>query len=95
MTIYVEPGRDDCFFQRVKQGEVIDIDYQVINGGLGDLDITFRIIDPNGKNITLYSNIVHLLANCAFRICANFSTPNGLLLHAKLTVAEYSSDLGN
>lgn len=55
MTIYVEPGRDDCFFQRVKQGEVIDIDYQVINGGLGDLDITFRIIDPNGKNINLHS----------------------------------------
>lgn len=48
MTIYVEPGRDDCFFQYVKQGEVIDIDYQVINGGLGDLDITFRIIEPTG-----------------------------------------------
>ncbi|XP_018328299.1 transmembrane emp24 domain-containing protein 5 isoform X2 [Agrilus planipennis] len=49
MTINVEAGREDCFYQEVKEGEVIDFDYQVIDGGHGDLDVTLRIADPTGR----------------------------------------------
>lgn len=49
ITINVDPGRQDCFFQNAKQGDVIDLDYQVIDGGHGDLDITFHLADPTGR----------------------------------------------
>lgn len=41
MTTPVEPGSKDCFYQYVKAGETLDIEYQVIDGGHGDLDIRF------------------------------------------------------
>ncbi|KAF2879209.1 hypothetical protein ILUMI_26964 [Ignelater luminosus] len=49
ITVNIDPGREDCFFQQVKQGEVIDFEYQVIDGGHGDLDITFRLSEPTGR----------------------------------------------
>lgn len=49
MTVSIDPGRDDCFYESTKKGETIDIDYQVIDGGHGDLDITFRLADPTGR----------------------------------------------
>ncbi|XP_055911174.1 transmembrane emp24 domain-containing protein 1 [Eupeodes corollae] len=48
MTINVEAGTMDCFYQHVKTGEVIDIDYQVIDGSHGDLDISFTLSEPVG-----------------------------------------------
>lgn len=39
MTTSVEAGSKDCFYQYIKAGETIDIEYQVIDGGHGDLDI--------------------------------------------------------
>lgn len=48
-TVNVEPGKEDCFYQSAKKGEVIDLEYQVIDGGHGDLDITFRLADPTGR----------------------------------------------
>jgi len=29
MTISIDPGREECFYQPVKRGEGIDIEYQV------------------------------------------------------------------
>ncbi|XP_018576390.1 transmembrane emp24 domain-containing protein 5 [Anoplophora glabripennis] len=49
ITINVDPGKEDCFFQKTKEGDVIDLDYQVIDGGHGDLDITFHLVDPTGR----------------------------------------------
>lgn len=49
ITVNIEPGKQDCFYEKVKGGDVIDIDYQVIDGGHGDLDITFHLVDPNGR----------------------------------------------
>lgn len=49
ITINIAAGKEDCFFQQVKQGETIDIEYQVIDGGHGDLDITFRLSEPQGR----------------------------------------------
>ncbi|XP_067640551.1 transmembrane emp24 domain-containing protein 5-like [Eurosta solidaginis] len=48
MTIYVEAGKNECFYHQVHIGETIDIEYQVIDGGHGDLDISFSMIDPIG-----------------------------------------------
>ncbi|XP_020717216.1 transmembrane emp24 domain-containing protein 1 isoform X2 [Ceratitis capitata] len=48
MTVYIEAGRNECFYQPVQNGETIDIEYQVIDGGHGDLDISFSLIDPIG-----------------------------------------------
>lgn len=49
MTIVVEPGKRECFFLPTKLGKVVDIEYQVINGGHGDLDIGFDLAEPLGK----------------------------------------------
>lgn len=48
-TVNIEATKEDCFYQNVKKGEVIDLEYQVIDGGHGDLDITFRLVDPTGR----------------------------------------------
>jgi hypothetical protein len=29
MTISIDPGRQECFYQPVKRGQVIDLEYQV------------------------------------------------------------------
>lgn len=39
MTTPIEAGSKDCFYQHIKVGETLDIEYQVIDGGHGDLDI--------------------------------------------------------
>ncbi|XP_044259660.1 transmembrane emp24 domain-containing protein 5 [Tribolium madens] len=49
MTVNVEARREDCFFQPAKAGDTIDFEYQVIDGGHGDLDITFHLVDPTGR----------------------------------------------
>lgn len=48
MTVHVDAGRKECFFHTVQLGETIDIEYQVIDGGHGDLDISFSLADPIG-----------------------------------------------
>ncbi|XP_017850914.1 transmembrane emp24 domain-containing protein 5 [Drosophila busckii] len=48
MTIYVDAGKKECLYHSVKVGEIIDIEYQVIDGGHGDLDISFALLDPIG-----------------------------------------------
>lgn len=47
MTIYVGPGRLECFYHEMSAGDQMDIEYQVIDGGHGDLDITFTLYDNN------------------------------------------------
>ncbi|KAJ3665021.1 hypothetical protein Zmor_000541 [Zophobas morio] len=49
MTVNVDPRKEDCFFQAAKVSDVIDFEYQVIDGGHGDLDITFHLVDPSGR----------------------------------------------
>ncbi|RZC37450.1 EMP24 GP25L domain containing protein [Asbolus verrucosus] len=49
MTVSIEARKEDCFYQSAKLGDVIDFEYQVIDGGHGDLDITFRLVDPTGR----------------------------------------------
>lgn len=49
LTVNIDPGSEDCFYQKVKKGDKIEIEYQVIDGGHGDLDITFRLAEPSGR----------------------------------------------
>lgn len=51
MTVSIAAGSKDCFYHQAKAGELIDIEYQVIDGGHGDLDITFELIEPTGRVI--------------------------------------------
>ncbi|XP_013191105.2 transmembrane emp24 domain-containing protein 5 [Amyelois transitella] len=51
MTFSVQPGKMDCFFQKVSPKEVIDIEYQVIDATHGELDISFQLGDPLGRVI--------------------------------------------
>ncbi|XP_023027717.2 transmembrane emp24 domain-containing protein opossum [Leptinotarsa decemlineata] len=51
LTIFVEAGSETCFYQSARKGDTIDVEYQVIDGGHGDLDITFRLVDPTGRII--------------------------------------------
>lgn len=49
MTVNIDARKEGCFYETAKKGDAIDIEYQVIDGGHGDLDITFRLADPNGR----------------------------------------------
>lgn len=48
MTIFVDSGRSECFYEKASEGNVIDIEYQVIDGGHGDLDVSFVFYDGQG-----------------------------------------------
>lgn len=50
-TVRIEPGAIECFYERTQKNQVIDFEYQVIDGGHGDLDISFELINPNGHPI--------------------------------------------
>jgi len=49
ITVNVEPSKEDCFFQPLEAGTYVQIDYQVIGGGHGDLDISFNLVEPQGR----------------------------------------------
>ncbi|XP_068213799.1 transmembrane emp24 domain-containing protein 1-like [Palaemon carinicauda] len=48
MTIEVKAGTEECFYEFVKGGETLEIEYQVIDGGQGEIDINFYIASPYG-----------------------------------------------
>lgn len=52
MTIFVESGTSECFYEPAKKGSVIDLEYQVIDGGYGDPDISFVLYDTYGELIS-------------------------------------------
>lgn len=48
LTIEVKAGGQECFFSTVKHGETIEFEYQVVDGGSGNLDINFMMQSPSG-----------------------------------------------
>ena len=54
MTVNVEAGKEECFFETVADTNTLTVEYQVIDGGSGqlsELDISFRLISPRGRPI--------------------------------------------
>lgn len=54
MTVHVEPGKEECFFESVPAQNSLTVEYQVIDGGSGqtaELDINFRIVNSKGQPI--------------------------------------------
>ncbi|XP_069694045.1 transmembrane emp24 domain-containing protein 5 [Periplaneta americana] len=51
MTINIDPRKEECFYQAMKSGQVIDLEYQVIDGGQGEIDINFHLATPTGRVI--------------------------------------------
>lgn len=49
ITVNIPAKTEECFYEPVQKGAVIDLEYQVIDGGHGDLDITFHFVDPTGR----------------------------------------------
>ncbi|KAK5649755.1 hypothetical protein RI129_000784 [Pyrocoelia pectoralis] len=48
LTIIIDPGKKDCFFQYLNENETVELAYHVVDGGHGNLDITFSVTDPVG-----------------------------------------------
>lgn len=51
LTVRVEPGAIECFYERARKNQIIDFEYQVVDGGHGDFDISFELQNPNGHPI--------------------------------------------
>ena len=51
LTVTVEAGVSECFYETVKAGQVMDVEYQVIDGDRGELDINFHWSAPSGRQI--------------------------------------------
>ncbi|XP_017067832.2 transmembrane emp24 domain-containing protein 5 [Drosophila eugracilis] len=49
LTIFVEAGHQECFYQPITSTENIKIDYQVIYGGLGETHINFNLMDSSRR----------------------------------------------
>ncbi|KAE8742269.1 hypothetical protein FOCC_FOCC012198 [Frankliniella occidentalis] len=50
-TVNVEAGVSECFYETIKAGQVMDVEYQVIDGDRGELDINFHWSAPSGRQI--------------------------------------------
>lgn len=43
MTVEVPAGAEECFFEAVQQGQILEVEYQVIDGGQqNELEINFK-----------------------------------------------------
>ncbi|CAL1279706.1 unnamed protein product [Larinioides sclopetarius] len=57
ITIHVTPGSTECFYQKAKAQQTLEIEYQVIDANFGDvninqeLDINFQLFSPSGKEL--------------------------------------------
>lgn len=49
MTIFVDNGNTECFYESAKVGNVIDLEYQVIDGDHGNVDVSFVMYDSTGQ----------------------------------------------
>jgi len=52
ITVHVDAGKEECFFETVIKGNTLTVEYQVIDGGstqMSELDINFRIMNPRGQ----------------------------------------------
>jgi len=52
VTVHVDAGKEECFFETVIKGNTLTVEYQVIDGGstqMSELDINFRIMNPRGE----------------------------------------------
>jgi len=54
-TVSIEPGKDECFFVPVVKDVYLEIDYQVIDGDQGELDIDFHLNSPTGRRLIMES----------------------------------------
>lgn len=99
LTVRIEPGKIDCFFVKAFDKQVIDIEYQVIDGGHGDLDISFELLNPTGyPHISEYKkpdNVHRVNTNMEgdYKFCFDnsFSTFNSKLVFFEIIV-EWEDD---
>ncbi|KAK4002957.1 transmembrane emp24 domain-containing protein 1 [Daphnia magna] len=54
-TITVDPGKEDCYYTPVAKNVYLEVDYQVIDGQQGELDIDFHLTSPTGRRIVMES----------------------------------------
>lgn len=47
-TVKIEPGTMECYYENIRANQIIDVEYQVIDGGHGDLDVDFELTNPQG-----------------------------------------------
>jgi len=50
-SLMVDAGKEECFFEEVPKGNTLTVEYQVIDGGDGqmsELDINFKMLSPRG-----------------------------------------------
>lgn len=103
MTIIVDAGQMSCFFESAKQGQILDLDYSVIDGGHGDLDISFTLAEGNGKIlITDYkrSENIHRIdvkSDQLYRFCFDngFSTFNRKTVFFELIIESDGDENAN
>lgn len=51
MNFRVEPGERMCFYEEGKAGQMLEVQYEVIDGQHGDWDISFEVFDPNENKL--------------------------------------------
>lgn len=57
LTIKVKPGTEECFYQKASLGQVLDLEYQVLDADYENIDtkhkmeISFTLYSPKGSNL--------------------------------------------
>merc|ERR1719348_449700 len=101
MTVEVMPGTEDCFFDVVEYGNSLTVEYIVLDGGHGDLDINFRIVSPDESDLindVKGRNGVHKNLGAGvpgdYKVCLDntFSFISSKTVYFKITNAEEKED---
>ncbi|XP_026314664.1 transmembrane emp24 domain-containing protein 5-like [Hyposmocoma kahamanoa] len=51
MNLRVEAGSRTCFYEEGKAGQMLEVQYEVVDGQHGDWDISFEILDPHENKL--------------------------------------------
>lgn len=51
MNLRVEAGARMCFYEEGRAGQLLEVQYEVVDGQHGDWDISFEIFDPNDNKL--------------------------------------------
>ncbi|KAH8295872.1 hypothetical protein KR018_005298 [Drosophila ironensis] len=95
LTLYADPGRQECYYQPIVEKEEIVINYEVIHGGHGEAHINFNLMDPN-RNLLIVdekkANAKHSMTSNAtgsFKFCFDntISTFNQKIISFTLNVS--------
>eukprot|EP01134_Creolimax_fragrantissima_P006084 CFRG6084T1 len=99
LTIELLPGGEECFYEDIKKGQTVDLDWEIISGAANDKDVDALFWDANDREIEMPESVTNYFehkspSDGSIRVCfRNLQSFKNLWVYFELTVdKEYDND---